>query len=30
MALNDEKNLWDIVRGLEAAWDRGDSAAWAC
>lgn len=26
---NDEQNLRDIVRGLEAAWNSGDSAAWA-
>ena len=26
---NDEQNLRDIVKGLEAAWNRGDSLAWA-
>ena len=26
---NDEQNLRDIVRGLEAAWNSGDSVAWA-
>ena len=26
---SDEQNLRDIVRGLEAAWNRGDSVAWA-
>ena len=29
MVLNDEQNLREIVRGLEAAWNRGDSVAWA-
>ena len=29
MARNDEQNLRDIVSGLEAAWNRGDSVAWA-
>ena len=29
MLLNDEQNLRDIVRGLEAAWNRGDSLAWS-
>lgn len=29
MVLNDEQNLRDIVRGLEAAWNKGDSVAWA-
>jgi uncharacterized protein (TIGR02246 family) len=29
MALSDEQNLREIVMGLEAAWNRGDSVAWA-
>src|SRR5215469_2623967 len=27
--VNDEQSLHDIVRGLEAAWNKGDSVAWA-
>jgi uncharacterized protein (TIGR02246 family) len=29
MTVNDEQPLRDIVRGLEDAWNRGDSVAWA-
>ena len=29
MTVNDEQNLRDIVSGLEAAWNGGDSVAWA-
>jgi uncharacterized protein (TIGR02246 family) len=29
MALNDEQNLREVVKGLEAAWNKGDSVAWS-
>ena len=29
MTLNDERDLRDIVTGLETAWNRGDSIAWS-
>lgn len=29
MSANDDQDLREIVKGLEAAWNRGDSKAWA-
>ena len=29
MALNDEQNLREVIKGLEMAWNNGDSVAWS-